>query len=474
MELRPTTVTASPEARSERPAPPHLSGELPPRALRPGEDGYLDAVAGFNLAVEHRPSVVVPATSAGDVVAAVRYAGAAGLPVAVEATGHNRHRGLTEGVLVNTRAMDEVAVDPQARTATVGAGARWRAVLDAAAPHGLGGLCGSTSDVGVVGYTLGGGLPVLGRAFGFAADRVLSMDVVTADGRLRTVSRTSDPELFWAMRGGGGSLGVVTSMTFELLELSRIVGGGLFYPGEHAAAVLAAYAGWTRSLPAGMCTSLAFLRLPPLPEVPEPLRGRLVIHLRVAYPGAAGEAEELLAPMRRCAPAIIDAVGELPYRQLDEIHRDPEHPIPFLERGRLVDELGPGLQEALLRQAGPESACSLLLVELRQLGGALERPVHGRDDNAVGARDAAFHLMSVGALTGPQSTVPADLDALHAALSPHTSGRTFLNLHGTPGDEADRARAWSPEQYARLRAAKRRYDPADVFRPEHAVVPAAS
>ncbi|HET8600432.1 MAG TPA: FAD-binding oxidoreductase [Segeticoccus sp.] len=474
MELQSTSVVTSARARDESPAPSHDARDLPSGALRPDDAGYPDAVAGFNLAVAHRPPVAVVATSAEDVVSAVRYAAAQGLPVAVEATGHNRHRSFTEGVLVNTSAMDAVTIDPRARTATVGAGARWRAVMDAAGPHGLGGLCGSTSDVSVVGYTLGGGLPLLGRAFGFAADRVLALDVVTADGQLRTVSRTREPELFWALRGGGGSLGVVTSMTFELLELSHIVGGGIFYPGEHAATVLAAYARWTADLPAGMCTSLAFLRLPPLPDVPEPLRGRFVMHLRVACPGPAAEVDAFLAPMRSCAPAVIDMVGELPYAQLDSIHQDPEHPIPFMEQGRLVEELTPEVQQALLDRVGPDSGSALLLVELRQLGGALVTPAHSGDDNAIGARDAAFHLMSVGVLMAPQSAVPADLDALHAALAPHTSGRTFLNLHGAPGDEQDCARAWTPAQYARLRAAKLRFDPANVFRPEHGVLPAAS
>lgn len=442
------------------------------RMLLPGDDGYPDAVAGFNLAVTHRAPVVVAARCAEDVAAAVRYASGAGLPVAVQATGHGAHQSFERCMLINTSGMDTFAIDPGARTATVGAGVKWRAVLDAAAEHGLAGLCGSTSDVGVVGFTVGGGLPVLGRAFGFAAERVHSLQVVTADGVIRYVDAEHEPELFWALRGGGGNAGIVTSMTFELLPLARVYGGGIFFRGEDAATVMAAYAEWVRTVPDELCSSLAFLRLPPFPEIPAPLRGQFTMHLRICYPGDPAEGERLVEPMRSCAPAVIEMLHELPYQELDLIHQDPDHPVPFTETGGLLAELDRATIDTLVAQAGPQSQCPLLLVEVRHLGAALAR--QPKLEDAVGAREAAFSLTAVGMLAGPAAgAVQPALAGLSAALAPHTTGRTFVNLHGHPGDEPDRARAWAPEQYARLRRVKGRYDPGNTFRFGHAISPAS-
>ncbi|MBB2892329.1 FAD-binding protein [Flexivirga oryzae] len=438
---------------------------------RPGDHGYADQTTGFNLAVTHSPAVVVAAADAQDVVTAVRFAAQEGLPVAVQTTGHGCHSSFAGGVLITMRAMDQVRIDPATRTATVGGGARWRAVLDAAAPFELGGLCGSTSDVGVVGYTLGGGLPVLGRALGFAADRLRSVDLVSADGRLRTVDADSDPDLFWGLRGGGGSLGVVTSMTFGLVELSRIAAGGVIFDGAHAQEVLAAYTAWVQGVPDDLCSSLAFLRLPPLPEIPEPLRGRFTMHLRVASTGTVADLDRILAPMRACAPVLIDTVGDLPYQQLDTIHQDPDHPVPFAERGVLLDDVTPAFQDAILDHVGPDADCPLLLVELRHLGGALRTAPDGGD--AIGARDAAFNFLGIGVPAGPAAAaVGAALDALDAAVRPHSTGRTFVNLHGAPGGTGDRARAWHPEQHDRLSRLKARLDPAVLFGHEHALTPA--
>lgn len=447
-----------------------LADKLDGQLYRPGDAGYDAAVSGFNAAVTHAAPIVVAAASAQDVVATVRHAAAAGLPVAVQATGHGAHLPVEQGVLINTSLLAEVRIDPAARTATVGAGTKWRAVLDAAAEHGLAGLCGSTSDVGVVGYTVGGGLPVLGRAFGFAAERVRSFEVVTADSALRSVDADRDPELFWALRGGAGNAGIVTSMSFDLLPVERIYGGALFFPGDAAVAVLGAYAEWVRTVPDEMCTSLAFLRLPPLPDVPEPLRGQFVMHLRVAFAGTVDEGERLLAPMRACAPVLIDAAHNLLYRDLDLIHQDPDHPVPAYDGGCLLRDLDTDTVRMLLAQAGPDSGSPLLLTEVRHLGGALART----GALACDAPDGAFGLTGIGVLAGPgAAAVPSAVAALLQAAAPHASGRTLVNFHGTPGDEADRARAWSAQNYERLRRIKAAYDPGNMFRFGHAIEPAA-
>ncbi|NKX49516.1 FAD-dependent oxidoreductase, partial [Arthrobacter deserti] len=170
--------------------------------LLPGDAGFEQEVAGYNLAVVHRPDVAVGVTDAADVSAAMKWAAARRMPVGVQATGHGANQVMEHGLLMTTGRMQELDVDPARRTARVGAGVRWRQVIDAAVPHGLIGLNGSTTDAGVVGYTLGGGLPVLGRVFGFAADHVPSIDIATPDGQLRTVDARNEPELFGLLRGG--------------------------------------------------------------------------------------------------------------------------------------------------------------------------------------------------------------------------------------------------------------------------------
>lgn len=447
-----------------------LAAQVRGPVLRPGQDGFVDEVGAFNLAVAHSPEVAVGATCAEDVAAAVRWAAGRVMPVAVQATGHGAVRAVDHGMLVNTSRMQDLVIDPTARTATVGAGVKWAQVLAAASEHGLAGLCGSASDVGVVGYTLGGGLPVLGRAYGFASERVRAARVVTGDCRIREVDATSEPELFWAIRGGKGNIGIITSMTFELLPLAQIYGGSIFFRGEDSPAVLRAFADWVLTLPDEMCASVALLRLPPFPELPEPLRGRFVTHLRVAYPGATDDGERLLAPMRAAAPAIIDGVGEMDYRALDQVHRDPDHPVPFEEAGCLLREFGPDAVDALLGVAGPGVDFPLLLAEVRHLGGALARTP--RTEDAVCARGAAFGLHGVGVTAGPGAEhVPDGLAALHAAMAPFATGTTMVNFHGAPGDADDRARAWSPQVHERLRRAKAVYDPDNLLRFGHTLEP---
>lgn len=438
--------------------------------FRPGEPGYDEEVVGFNLAHTHTPEVAVGALDRDDVLAAVRWAAATGTPVAVQATGHGANTPISSGLLISTRRMQQLHVDREARLATVGAGVKWKQVLDATAPLGLVGLHGSSTDVGVVGYTVGGGLPILGRAFGYAAERVRSVELVTGDGRLVTVDADHEPELFWAVRGGKGTAGVVTSMTFELVPVPHLYGGGIFYPGEHAAAVLRTFAGWAPTLPEDVCTSLAFVRLPPFPEIPEPLRGQFVLHLRVAAPRVLDAADALLAPMRAAAPAIIDAVGELPYADVDSIYQDPDHPVPASESCTLLRELSDGAIDALLEFAGPRAEPPLMLIEVRHLGAALARPP--ALDDPIPARDAAFLVEGIGITAGPTaSAVPEGHAQLCSALTPFGTGRTMVNLHGTPGDDADRARAWGPDAYARLQQVKAAHDPQNLLRFGHAVAP---
>jgi FAD/FMN-containing dehydrogenase len=447
-----------------------LAAEVQGPVLVPGDDGYADEVAPFNLAMTPRPAVVVGATCAADIASAVRFATGRGLPVGVQATGHGAVAPMEGGLLVSTRRMTTVRIDPPARTATIGAGVRWRDVIPPAAVHGLAPLNGSSPGVGAVGYIVGGGLPVMGRTFGFAADRVRAFEVVTADGSIHSADVEHEPELFWALRGGKGNVGIVTELVTDLVPVRRLYGGGLFYPGSAAPAVLAAYREWTATVPDTMSSSLALLRLPPTPEVPEPLRGQFVVHLRVAFVGDTTDGERLVAPMRSAAPVLIDAVFDMPYTDVGSIHRDPEGPLPVYDRGTLLRELSPDAIQALLAVAGPDVDTPLTIVQQIHLGGALAAAP--AVPSAIGARDAAFAVYVVGALAPPvAAAVPAAAEAAMIALRPYSTGGTLVNFHGAPGDAADRARPWPPTTYSRLRRAKATYDPGNVFAYGHAVPP---
>jgi FAD/FMN-containing dehydrogenase len=428
----------------------------------PGDPGFAAEIAAWNLATVHQPVVAVGATSSADVAAAVRWAGAIGLPVAVQATGHGAVTAAVDGVLITTRRMAEVAVDSVRRTARVGAGATFAQVVEAAAPYGLAPLCGSSSHVGVVGYTLAGGLGLLARRYGYAADHVRTLRMVTADGRILDVDAMREPELFWAVRGGQGNFGVVTSLEIELVPVTTVYAGGIYFPGAAAAELLHAYRSWTATLPEETTTSIAILRLPPLPQIPEPLRGQVVVHLRFVHLGGADEGARLLAPMRAVAPAIVDQVADLPFTSSDAIYQDPTDPKPGWQRAVLLTELNAQVVDRILAVAGPQAELPLAVVELRQLGGALSRPAEPA--NAVPGRGAAFVLNVLGVmLPGLEEVVPASGAAVIEAAEPFTTPGVLLSYAGRATPEQLRA-GWAAPERDRLMRVKAAYDPANMFR----------
>ncbi|MFG2038051.1 FAD-binding oxidoreductase [Dactylosporangium sp. NPDC048998] len=431
----------------------------------PGDEGYAAEVASWNVATTHEPLAVVGATSAQDVAAAVRWAGTHGLPVAVQSTGHGAVRPATGCVLITTGRMNEVSVDPVARTARAAAGVRWSQVIEAAAAHGLAPLNGSASHVGVVGYTLGGGAGPLGRKYGFAADHVRSIEIVTADGALRTIDADHEADLFWAVRGGKGNFGIATAIEFDLFEVAGLFGGGIYFPGSHAAEVLHAYRAWTAGLPEEMSTSVALLRLPPLPELPEPLRGAFVAHLRVAYLGTPEDGDAMLAPMRAAAPALIDDVSWLPYTAIDSVHRDPVDPVPSRERGVLLGELTERTVDHVLEVAGPKVDVPLIMVEVRHLGGAFARTP--ATPNAVSGRGAEFSLFALG--LGVPELAPVVDAVTDQVLAVETVPGGLMNFSGHAGPEALLAN-WAPADRDRLLRTKRSYDPTNVFSSGQAIV----
>ncbi|WP_236830455.1 FAD-binding oxidoreductase [Blastococcus sp. KM273128] len=465
-----------PEPAVARPSPAPALWEDPLAArvagpvLRPGDgDAFRAECAAVGVDPGHEPAVVVGATGAADVVAAVAHATEHGLPVAVLATGHAAPPGTAGAVLVVTRRMQGVRVDPMARTARVDAGVRWERVLHEAAAFGLAPLAGSSPDVGAVGYTVGGGLGLLGRLHGYAADHVTSIDVVSGNGSLRTATAGQYPDLFWGVRGGKGSLGVVTSMDIGLFPVPRFYGGGLFFRGSTAGTVLHAYRRWVRDVPEGMSSSVALNRFPLSEDVPEALRGRFTVHVRIAYCGSAEDGEALVRPLRSAAVPLSDTVAEMPFRECGRIHADPPLRSDVVERNALLRELDEDAVDALLDVVGPDSASPLSFLEVRHLGGALARPP--AVPNAVGHRGAGFLLYSA---TPPDrdGAVLAHSALLAERMAPWAAG-TALNFLGTDDESRERMpAAYEPRDLQRLRQLQRTYDPHGLFRADRPAVAA--
>jgi hypothetical protein len=353
-----------------------------------------------------------------------------------------------------------VQIDPRARTARVGAGARWSSVVDAAAAHGLAPMSASSTAVGVAGYTLGGGMGVFGRRFGFAADHVRRLRLVTADGRPHEIDADRAPELFWALRGAGASgFGVITELEFALFAVPRWYGGGLFLPGEAAAETLHAWREWAPTLPDEAGTSVALLRLPPDPALPTALRGRTVVHLRYTHVGSGArpaDADALLAPMRALAAPLVDDVRPRGSAEIDAVHREPTTPAPVHDAGAALRELPAEAVDALLAAAGPGVPSPLGLVELRWMGGALARPA--AVPNVVAGRTAACALYARGALpewAGASTAVARVIDA----VAPWSLGGALPNFAGTGPREA----LWAVGDRVRLRVLRRAVDPDGMF-----------
>src|SRR3954470_13301018 len=314
----------------------------------PGDSSYDAEISPWIANTVHSPDVVVGATCAEDVEAAVQFAIQYGLSVSVQATGHGATTAIHGGVLISTSRMTEVYVDPDRRVARIAAGAKWAAVVAAAAPYGLAPLVGSTTDVGAIGYSLGGGLGPLGRKYGFAADQIRSAEIVTGDGQLRTVTEDDETGLLRALRGGKGNFGIVTALEVGLVPVARLYGGSMFFDGADASRVLHTWREWIETVPEEMTSSIALLRLPDLDIFPPMLRGRTSVHLRIAYAGEACIGEKLVATMRAAATPTLDMVRDMPFTECDSIHMDPLESTGAHESGRLLSAFPAAAVDALL------------------------------------------------------------------------------------------------------------------------------
>ncbi len=443
-----------------------ISGDV----VAPGDSNWDEARRAWNLAVDQRPALVVLPESADDVVAIVEYARANGHRVAPQGTGHNAGPlgPMPDTVLVKTERMRSVEIDPERLVARAEAGVLWIEVTQAAAEHGLAALAGSSPDVGVVGYTLGGGVSWLGRKYGLSANSVTAIELVTADRGLIRADPENHPELFWALRGGGGSFGVVTAIEFRLYPVRELYAGAMFWPMEDAERILNAWRAWVDDVPDEVTSVGRLLRVPPIPDIPEPLRGRSFVVVEAAYIGDEADGAALVAPLRALEPEI-DTFATIPATALSKLHMDPEHPVPGAGDGIALQSVTRETVAALVEAAGAESGAPLLSVEIRHLGGALGRsgPGHG----ALDAMEAEFLSFAVGMAPNEQAkaAVRDAVRSVQSALEPWEARHMYLNF----SDERKDVRRLFPfDVYRRLAVAKARWDVGELFRSNHPIPPA--
>ena len=460
-----TTTTVADQQASSRRAE-DLRERCTAAVSLPGDAEYDAARAAWNAAIDQRPAAVAVPTDAAQVAEIVRAAAAVGLRVAPQGTGHNAGPlgALDDVVLLRTSAMRRVWIDPVAPRARVEAGALWLDVVDAAAHYGLAALHGSAPDVGVVGYTLGGGMGWLARAHGLAAHHLISADLVLADGSTVHVDATHEPELFWALRGGGGNVGVVVGLEFDLFRVRDAYAGMLVWDWSRAAEVLERWVAWTGDAPDAVTTSFRILQLPPLPELPAPIRGRQLVVIDGAVVGTDdATASDLIAGLRDLLPEI-DTFTRVPAASLVRLHMDPEGPTPFVSSSAVVRELPSAGQDALLAATGPGSGSGLFMVELRQLGGALARPAAG--GGVLDRLDGDFVLFAGTVAMTPEIGAAGrrESNELVAGMGPWLNGREYLNFAES---QVETSAGFTPEAHARLVRARATADPAAILRPNH-------
>jgi hypothetical protein len=456
------TTTAAPNT-----ALAELAATLPGQVMVPGDPDWQAASRGWVLNVDQQPRAVVTVADEEDVVAVVRWAARHGLTVSAQPVGHGATTALDRTVLVRTRALRGIEVDPASRTARVGAGVKWGELLAATEPHALTALAGSSPDPTVVGFTLGGGLSWFSRAHGLSAHGVLAVELVDAAGDLRRVTATSDPDLFWALRGGGGDFGIVTAMELELHPVPHLYGGRLLWPIEMARPVLSAFAAVTDRAPDELTLWAHLFRFPPMPMVPEPLRGRAFVSVDVTYLGSAEDCEALLEPLREIPAQFSDSLGTVALSALGDIAAEPVDPMPTAELSGLLRDFDSVAVDRLLDVAGAGVDSPLAVVQVRHLGGALARA--GEQDGPAGPITEPYQLFCLGVPMSPElgAAIDGAFGSVLQSLAGHLTGRTFFNFLG---DDDEPGRAFSPATLARLRAVKRTVDPAGTFRSNRPVL----
>lgn len=431
---------------------------------RPGEPGYAAATRVFNLSAPAEPEAAVTARSIEDIRAALDHAAGRGLPVRIHTTGHGAAaaRPVRGGLLIRTELDGAVEVDPVRRLARIPAGTRWGQVVSACKPYGLVPPHGSSRDVGCVGYLLRGGLSFYGRKVGLATNSVRAVELVGADGDLRRADAETDPELLWALRGGGGGFGVVTAVEVELFPVSRVITGAAFWPIEHAERLLHAWYAWTLDAPWEASTSARVFNLPALPEVPPVLAAGPVLCVDGAIMAddldtARRQAEDLLGPLRAIAEPVMDTWAQTDPIGVLDAHMDPADPVAIVGDHMLLGELGTAGIEALTNAIARRTP--LVTAGLRQLGGAFARPAPGGVLNHL---DAPLAYSGAGVPEGSSAEqIRECCAAVREALAPWDTGRTaptFVESAEQPQGHLTAA------EIEAVDAVRLRVDPGGVFR----------
>jgi FAD/FMN-containing dehydrogenase len=438
------------------------------RIATPTDADWDEARLAWNLAADLRPEAVAFVESAEDIAKVVSFASENDLRVSGQGTGHGAVAlaPLDDTILIKTERMRGIDIDPDARTARVEAGALVLELSEAAQAHGLSSMPGSAPDVGAIGFTLGGGLSWLGRRYGFACNRVLAIELVTADGEPRTVNAEDDPDLFWALRGGGGGYAIVTALHLDLVPIGDIYAGALLFPAAVGAEAVRTYRDWAAELSDDVTSVVRFLRPPPVPDMPEQLRNVPLLTIDAACIGDQASGEATIAPLLEIGEPIMNTFGQIPSEGLCRIHMDPEQPVPGLGHHQVVGELPDEAIDAFTEIAGPDSGTPLLLTELRQLGGALGRPDAG--GGALSHIDADFVMLGIGLPMTPElgEAIAAQLNRFDEAMRPWAAEGGYFNFAERPCD-ADAI--LPPETCTRLAEVKRRYDPDNLIVSNHAV-----
>lgn len=441
----------------------------------PGDAAYEERRQAWNRAYQHEPALIVVARSAADVAAAVRFASTADLPVAVQSTGHGVIRPAQNALLIVTSEMKEICVDAATHTAWIEAGAQWGEVLVLAQAAGLAPLLGSSPNVGAVGYTLGGGMGWLARKYGLALDSVDYFELVTADGRLVRASETENSDLFWGLRGGGGGFGVITGMGIRLYPVTTIYGGNLLYPIEDAREVYTRYREWIKSAPDELTSSIVLMNMPPIPQVPDFLRGKTVVFIKAAYAGEAEKGAQYIQDWLDWKPPMMNTFQAMPFADVATISNDPKDPSPSLSTGGWLRDLDDETIDTLLAWGvSVQGSSPFTVVEIRHAGGAIARV--DKHANAYSNRDETLLLNLIGMTPTPEryQTAQEYGQAFKQALGDHLTGGVYMNFMG--GEEArERTRdGYLPENFARLQALKTRHDPQNRFRFGYDIPPAAN
>jgi FAD/FMN-containing dehydrogenase len=449
-----------------------LAGSLAGRLVLPGDAAWDAARVGFNTALDPQPAAVVIPRDEADVITIVNFAREFGVRIAPQATGHNQAPlgSLAGTILVSTEDLHGVAIDPVNRRVRVGAATKWEKVVPQLSELGLAGLHGSSPDVGIAGYSLGGGMGWLARKYGLQTNSVTALELVTADGEFRRVDHDNEPDLFWALRGGNGNYGVVTAIEFSVYPLPEVYAGAMFFPFEQASEVLHAWREALPTFPEELMTWTTLMQFPDLPFVPEPVRGGSFAVVKGAYLGTEADGRELLRPVRALGPGM-DTFAMVPPLALADLAMDPPDPLPIASTHTMLGELPASAIDALVEAAGPGSGSPLAMMQLRHMGGALSRPAPGAGARATLPGEVAMFSLGVTPDEHAAAAVEATLADVSAAVEPHRAVSDYPNFVEEP---TDASRFFDEVTWARLRKIKRAYDPGDLFKGNHHIPPAAA